>query len=95
MKMQLAEKIREMQGKKDPIDTEWLKDAIEEYFQVRTTRKMFIGLNHGIKKPQRKAICKTAYEYDIPKTWEKRVLQWASEEGFTASSCSGNIILEI
>lgn len=65
--MKLAEKIREMQGKKDPIDTEWLKDAIVEYFQVRTTREMFIGLNYGIKEPQRKAISKTAYNYDIPK----------------------------
>lgn len=95
MKMELADEIREMQDKKDPIDTEWLKEAISEYFQVCTTRKMYIGLNNAIKEPRRTPIGKTVYKYDIPITWKMRVLQWATKEGFIATRRHGGIILEI
>lgn len=91
----LVNQIRALQEEKDPIDETWLREAITEYFKVRTTRKMFISLDYGIKAPRRRSIGPNAYEYDIPKTWEMRVMQWALKEGFYATSCRGTITLEI
>lgn len=91
----LANQIRVNQEGKDPIDETWLREAVTEYFQARTTRNMFINLDYGIKAPRRRAIGRGVYEYDIPKTWEMRVISWALKEGFYATSCRGTITLEI